>query len=183
MKSFTCLLVVTLFLVACSPAKSDNIPQGTQVNPTISPGSTISSPGTSAPGVPTSDEPGSIEPVYPISDIPSAQPTFTLGGDANQDRSTVYIDSIQLLVMESYPVQIMLSLQGNLPTPCHSLRTNIQTPDTQKRIFVDVYSVSDPDAICIQVLKPFDVNIPLGSFPAGHYTVWVNGEKAGEFDS
>jgi len=26
------------------------------------------------------------------------------------------------------------------------------------------------------------VNFPLGSFPPGHYTLWVNGEKVAEFD-
>ena len=37
--------------------------------------------------------------------------------------------------------------------------------------------------ICMQVIEPFDVNIPLGSFPAGKYTLWVNGEIVAEFQS
>jgi hypothetical protein len=47
---------------------------------------------------------------------------------------------------------------------------------------VDVYSLTDSSTICVQVLEPFNVNIPLGDFPAGHYTVLVNGDMAGEFD-
>jgi hypothetical protein len=32
------------------------------------------------------------------------------------------------------------------------------------------------------LLTPQEMNISLGSFPAGHYTVWVNGQQVGEFD-
>jgi hypothetical protein len=45
-----------------------------------------------------------------------------------------------------------------------------------------VYSVSAPDTVCIQMLEPFSVNFPMGSFPSGHYTLWVNGEQVAELD-
>jgi hypothetical protein len=32
-------------------------------------------------------------------------------------------------------------------------------------------------------VEPFEANIDLGTYPSGHYSVWVNGELAGEFDS
>jgi hypothetical protein len=32
-------------------------------------------------------------------------------------------------------------------------------------------------------LEPFEANIGLGSFPSGYYSVRVNGEMIGEFDS
>lgn len=73
--------------------------------------------------------------------------------------------------------------QGSLPTPCNHLRVAVSAPNAKNRIFIDVYSVIDPNQICIQMLAPLEVNIPLGSFPPGHYSVWVNGEKIGEFDS
>jgi hypothetical protein len=37
--------------------------------------------------------------------------------------------------------------------------------------------------MCTQILKPFQASIDLGTFPSGHYSVYVNGELAGEFDS
>jgi hypothetical protein len=43
--------------------------------------------------------------------------------------------------------------------------------------------VVDPDLVCIQVVEPFDKSIDLGTYPGGHYTVWVNGEMIGEFDT
>jgi hypothetical protein len=72
-------------------------------------------------------------------------------------------------------------LQGALPTPCNQLRVIARSPDEQNRIQVDVYSVVDPSQVCAQVLEPLDANIGLGSFPTGHYSVWVNGEMVGEF--
>ncbi len=95
----------------------------------------------------------------------------------------VYINGTDLLVAESYPVQIFLHIMGDLPTPCHELRSQVATPDEQKRIFVTAWSESDPAAMCIQVLEPFDVNIPIGmqGESDGTYRVWLNAELVGEF--
>ncbi len=103
--------------------------------------------------------------------------------DSNLAQGNVFIDHAELLIRESYPVQIALALQGSLPTPCNQLRVIAKPPDEQNRIHVEVYSVVDPTLICVQVLEPFEANIGLGSFPTGHYSVWVNGEMIGEFDS
>jgi len=157
MKSWIPLTILILLLSACAPATSPDT-------------------GISSTPIPTDKLPMNLPANTPPAYLP-------LNGEANLDKGNVYIDSTEILILESYPVQIMLSLQGNLPTPCHQLRVDIQEPDEQNRIFVVVYSVSHPDLICVQVLEPIDTSIPLGSFPAGHYTVWVNGEKVGEFDA
>ncbi|MBK8821175.1 MAG: hypothetical protein IPN58_00840 [Anaerolineales bacterium] len=70
--------------------------------------------------------------------------------------------------------------------PAHLLQpvqVDVSPPDAENKILVDVYSHSSPDQICTQVIAPFDVNIPLGSFPAGKYLLWVNGEMLAEFQS
>jgi len=99
------------------------------------------------------------------------------------ERGAVFLESTDLLKSESLPLQFTLALNGNLPTPCHELRFNVKPPDAENKIMVEVYSVTSPDVICIQVLQPFEENIPLGSFPAGKYTVWVNGNQVAEFDA
>jgi hypothetical protein len=119
----------------------------------------------------------------PPTNEPPANPYVPQPDDKVNSQGNVYLDVAQIRVLESYPVQIVLTLQGNLPTPCHTLRVRVNPPDEQNRITIEVYSLTDPAKTCAQMLKPFDANIPLGSFPAGHYTVWVNGEKIGEFDS
>ncbi len=129
---------------------------------------------------PPAGRPSGNQPMPPVTD---QNPYAPQPADNQLMRGNVYLDSIQLLSMESYPPQIALLLQGSLPTPCNHLRVAVSAPDAKKRIFIDVYSVIDPNQICIQMLAPLEVNIPLGSFPPGHYSVWVNGEKIGEFDS
>ena len=103
--------------------------------------------------------------------------------DINLSRGNVFINESGLVIRESFPPQITLSLSGDLSTPCHELRVNVQEPDSENKINVDVYSVVDPDRVCTQVLEPFQANIDLGTFPSGHYTVWVNEEMVGEFDT
>jgi hypothetical protein len=75
-----------------------------------------------------------------------------------------------------------------MPTACHELRLKIPLPDMQNNIQISAYSVAESSAACLQVLEPFQVYIdmktlPIGTFPNKHYTIWVNGELAGEFDS
>ncbi len=48
---------------------------------------------------------------------------------------------------------------------------------------LDVYSVVDPSLVCIMVIKPFNVTIPLGTFSGGHFSVFANGQLIGEFDA
>lgn len=115
----------------------------------------------------------------------SDEPTATLRSpaDSNQQRGNVYLDSTELLTMESYPLQFSLTLKGCLPTPCNKLKVSVSPPDAQNKIAVDVYSMVDPNILCAEVLQPFEENIPLGSFPAGHYTLWTNGKQIAEFDA
>lgn len=99
-------------------------------------------------------------------------------------RSPVYINTQDLLVAESYPVQIFLQVTGDMPTPCHEFRSQVAEPDEQKRIYVTAWSESDPNAACVQVLEPFDESIPITIEGAaeGSYTVYLNGELVGEFN-
>jgi len=102
-------------------------------------------------------------------------------GEENMSRGSLVIRESHLQIMESYPLQIALDIQGELPSPCHHLRAEVSEPDDQGRIQVELYSLSDPEVICIQVLEPFETNLSLGSYPDGSYTVWLNGELVGEF--
>lgn len=104
-------------------------------------------------------------------------------GDGNLVSGNVYIDRADLLTLESYPLQFLLSVSGSLPDPCHHLRATVDVSESQNRIDVQVYSLADPETMCIQVLEPFDINLPLGSFPAGEYELYLNGEKVAEFQS
>jgi len=126
------------------------------------------------PGVPASSE---------TPQAPATPPYSRPPGDVNFSRGEAYIDSVELLTMESFPLQFSLALKGALPTPCNQLRVQVSPPTDKNIIDVQVYSVIDPAMTCTQVLAPFEVNIPLGSFPPGHYEVLVNDGQAAEFDA
>lgn len=114
---------------------------------------------------------------------PNLNPFAPKPGDENLTRGNIFINEASLVIRESYPPQISLSIGGDLPTPCNELRASIDEPNQENEIIVDVYSLIDPNKVCLQVLKPFQEYMDLGTFPVGHYSVWVNGEMAGEFDT
>jgi predicted small lipoprotein YifL len=119
--------------------------------------------------------------VTPQVQVGKPDPTSTLAA-SNPLRGNVYLDSTELLTMESNPLQFTLVLKGNLPTPCNELHVESSPPDAENKIMVDVYSTVPTDTMCAEVLQPFEKNFPLGSFAAGHYTLWVNGQQIVEFD-
>ncbi len=140
---------------------------------------------------PSSDTIESIENPYPeplapadsgIVAAPLENEFAPATGDEKLQRGNVFIDATEVLLLESYPVQVNLQLTGNLPTPCHQLRVIVSEPDEQNRIQIEAYSITDPNVICTQVLEPFDVRVSLGDFTEGEFSVWVNGEQVGEFN-
>jgi len=97
-------------------------------------------------------------------------------------RGAAFITSTELLTQESAPPQFTLRIRGKLPTPCHQLNIQIHAPNLENKILIDVSSFSAAE-ICAQMIQPYERDLPLGSFPFGHYTVWVNGELVAEFDA
>jgi hypothetical protein len=113
---------------------------------------------------------------------------FNLGASAPTPSSgegvegLVYVDRADILMLESFPVQVELVVEGNKPTPCHELRWEVSDPDATGRIDVKLSSTIPPDVMCVQVLEAFEAHIPLGSFETGSFSVWLNGERVGEFE-
>ena len=152
-------LLGSVILAACAgPAQVEEPTAGSPDNPVTSP---------------ANPEPGD----------PSAAPWEPRPGDEKLDRGEAFVQASDILVLESFPPQYVLNLEGALPTPCHELRVDVSEPDADNRILVEVYSVVDPEQVCIQILEPFTANVPLGSFPDGSYTLWLNGEQISEFTS
>lgn len=109
-------------------------------------------------------------------------PLDPLPDEENMIRGEAFVESAEVILLESFPVQVNLAVKGTLPTPCHLLRAEVGEPDETGRIDVELYSLTEPGVVCIQMLQPFDTTIPLGSYPSGSYKVYVNGEEVGEFD-
>jgi hypothetical protein len=156
------VLFTILFLVSCSPSRFVLPPE----QPVISP---------MPPSQPIINDPGVILPTPSVTH--DRQP-----GDEHLIKGPVYLDSAELLVLESFPLQYRLALKGNLPDPCHELRVEIPAPDAENRIDIQVFSLADPGRICIQVLEPFEESVSLDGFPPGTYQVEVNGEMVGQIE-
>ena len=102
--------------------------------------------------------------------------------DGGLVRGPVYVDEAELVILESFPVQVELVIRGALPTPCASLQWRAEPPDEQGRIMVEAFSLQDPALACIQVLQEMEERLPIGSYSEGSYSVWLNGELVGEFE-
>ena len=74
--------------------------------------------------------------------------------------SPFFLDSVDVRVAESFPVQLFLDVSGSVPTPCHSVAYTVQKRETT--IAVTVTSQSSMQA-CTQVLDPRQIVVPLGA--------------------
>jgi hypothetical protein len=183
------LCALSALLTACN----GELPAITLTSPVVEPPATEVAVTTENPAIvtesppteppPTGTTPIMIEPPEQKPPRPINSDYLPQREDGDLTQGNVFIDRSELLIMESYPIQIALVLEGSLPTPCNQLRVIAKPPDEKNRITVEVYSVIDSAQVCTQVLEPFEISVGFGSFPTGHYSVWVNGEMIGEFDA
>jgi hypothetical protein len=91
------------------------------------------------------------------------------------------VEEIDILTLESFPVQIFVIASGYLPDPCTEIY-QINQEREGNTFFITIETYRSP-GFCIQVLAPFEEVIPLKVYglPAGTYTVEVNGVQ-GSFD-
>jgi hypothetical protein len=82
--------------------------------------------------------------------------------------------------MESYPMKVSLALSGELPAPCRELVWEVVGPSDKKIFEVTTYAESAPETFCIQVLEPFDLDIPLGNFTELGFRVRLSSEEIGD---
>ena len=104
---------------------------------------------------------------------PTAAPTV---GSTEPVRGQATVNSIDVLILESFPVQINVIARGDLPDSCTQIDEIIsQLMDDTFRVAVT--TLRQPAANCTQALVPFEQSIPLDvvGLPAGTYNVLVNG--------
>jgi hypothetical protein len=105
-------------------------------------------------------------------------------GDDKLQRDPLEVSHVSLMTTSSLPVRVGVSFTYALPTVCHQLRVEVGTPDAGNRIDVQIYTVVDPNEVCIMIAPaPVSDTILIGVLPVGTYTIYVNGEKVGEISS
>lgn len=97
-------------------------------------------------------------------------------GDFNPPGELVYsngaIDSLDLLVMESFPPQFNAVVKGTLPDSCYEVY-EINQQRVESRIIIDIRAVKPSDAVCEPIQKTFEelVSIHTDELTPGQYTV------------
>ena len=112
----------------------------------------------------------------PVGSIPMPRPPI----DGNID-GEVTITSADLRIMESFPIQVALDVSGEKPTPCHEVFWTVE--DTGEIIEIEMISQVASDQACAQVIEPFTIAVPLGSWEGESRDVELNGEAVGSFES
>jgi len=94
-----------------------------------------------------------------------------------QANNLVTIDTVQIAILESFPVQINVSVTGNKSVPCVELLTPAISRKDNLFIVVLAETVLGPAESCIAMIDPFETSFALdvSGLPAGTYTVRING--------
>jgi hypothetical protein len=85
------------------------------------------------------------------------------------------INDISVEVLEIFPVQVQVVVNGHLSDGCTELNEITQQRE-ENTIHIRITTKRPKDAFCILIIKAFQDRIRLkGDFPAGNYKVIVNG--------
>jgi inhibitor of cysteine peptidase len=124
---------------------------------------------------PTGEEPT-------VTDEPTNEPTPTVGIIPGEEipiktiTGEATVESMSILILESFPVQVHVNVTGYLGDGCTALG-EISTRQEEDTFFVTIPTERPADALCTQQLVGFDESIPLDvlGLPEGTYTVNANG--------
>lgn len=104
------------------------------------------------------------------------------GGDTAGDQPVTgglaTVEGIDILILESFPVQVSVVVRGSLPDSCTEVDQISQELDAETNTFsIEITTARPPDATCAQVIGSFEETIALEVYglPAGTYTVDANG--------
>lgn len=147
------LLLLLLALVACTPSGGE---------PAASDNPATETPDMDEPV--SSDDPTTV----PEPGKPTEPESVTI------DEATV--ESIGIMVLESFPVQVHVNVTGYLGDGCTTLG-DIDTMQEDDTFLVNITTQRPTEAMCTQQLVGFEENVALdvAGLPAGTYTVDVNG--------
>jgi hypothetical protein len=100
--------------------------------------------------------------------------------DAGAGKTTVYVDGIELLILESFPVQVMAIVRGSLPNGCVVL-DDVSAARIEEGFLLEFATHKEGD-FCTEALVPFEERVTLDvlGLPAGTYSVRA-GEVSSEF--
>jgi len=115
----------------------------------------------------------------PVSSDDTVAPTATLDESEYELGENAIVESVEIIFLESFPLQVHAVILGNLPDGCTTVRS-AESKQVNSTFEVRIYTQRPKDAVCTQALVPFEENVPLDVYglEAGTYEVDVYGETA-----
>jgi len=165
MRKPSLLLVALVVVTTCGVPDPVGGGDGQVTTTTVDPDRPVDSDG---------DEP--IADPEPVGSVPNPRPPIPGNIDGE-----VSIMGADLRIMESYPIQVMLDVSGEKPTPCHEVFWIAE--DDGEVIEIEMISQVASNQDCAQVIEPFIVAVPLGSWEGEDREVQLNDDVIGSFQS
>jgi hypothetical protein len=141
-------------------------PTATAVPPTVAPTVTLTVPATEQAATPPPvTQPAATQPVTGGGEEPSTQ----------ADTGTAVVESLDVRILESFPVQVQAVVTGYLPDGCTTIAATDAVQEGSN-FRIRIITARPQDAICTMALVPFEQIVPLATagLPAGEYQVVVN---------
>ena len=109
-------------------------------------------------------------------DAPTAYAPATEPSDDGVVEGVAAVENIDILILESFPVQINVVARGDLPDGCTMIDEAIQERDGNT-FRVTITTVRPVGMVCTEALVPFEkvISLDVYGLPAGVYTVDANG--------
>ena len=98
--------------------------------------------------------------------------------EAGAGRATV--ESIEIVIAESFPVQVFAILRGHLGDGCTEITSITSRGPLDNRFDIEITTQRPSEAMCTQALVPFEHNVPIPAYGllAGDYDVAAGDARA-----
>jgi inhibitor of cysteine peptidase len=128
-----------------------------------------------------SPAPTTQQPDQPVSSsTPTAEPTVEAPSpDKVITGENAIVEDLQLMLLESFPVQVNAVIRGSLPDGCTTIKEINPTRD-EKAFNIQIITERPAEAMCTEALVPFEETVSLDVYglPAGIYTVKAGDQTA-----
>lgn len=110
-----------------------------------------------------------IEPGDSLSD----KPIQVFPDNSNGNQQAIFVDDLTINMMESFPVQVSVTVIGNLPDGCTRIVDSKAEMIDDSTFELQIITERPEDMMCTMALVPFEETISLDvqGLPAGTYTV------------
>ncbi|MCB9078533.1 MAG: hypothetical protein H6631_13115 [Anaerolineaceae bacterium] len=174
---FFLIVVVVILLAACASIQDVEAPS--RSGPIVP-----DTPATSLPVADTASTPQESSVAAAAIQAPvDEQGATPQAGDGELIYAEAQITAAKVAILESFPVQVNLIVQGNFPDGCTTV-DQVSQRQQDHTFFVNLITARPAEAMCTQQIVPFEeiVALDVRGLKAGEYQVMVNEQPFGTFE-